>query len=41
MCISRSAADYDSHEMNKFEFLKAMELIAKRIGAISQKSASY
>ena len=27
-----SVSDYDKHEMNRYEFVKAMELVAKRIG---------
>lgn len=32
---SSAAADFDCHEMNKFEFVKSIELIAKRIGISS------
>ena len=32
---SSAAADFDCHEMNKFEFVKSIELIAKRIGVSS------
>jgi WD40 repeat protein len=30
-----SGGDYDQHEMNKFEFVKSIDLIAKRVGADS------
>ncbi len=38
---SSSAADYDQHEMNKYEFVKAIDLTAKRIGVESIEELCY